>query len=116
MKREAARASDAEIEALQPIIADLVDLLDPHVIAKAYRAGRSTGATVRLLVIPEVDVDVIALARYKHPNRCIWHLRPRAPHPLTSPHAGHRCAQCEAWPTHHSLGCRTAQQRLAPSQ
>jgi hypothetical protein len=64
MKREAARASDAEIEALQPIIADLVDLLDPHVIAKAYRAGRSTGATVRLLVIPEVDVDVIALARY----------------------------------------------------
>lgn len=58
------RASDDEIAALQPIIADLVEMLDPHVIARAYRRAHVAGAMTRVLVVPECDVDVIRLARY----------------------------------------------------
>lgn len=59
-----ARATDDELDALQPIIAELLDLLDPHVASLAYRAAHTAGATVRVLIVPEVDVDVIELARY----------------------------------------------------
>lgn len=59
-----ARATDAEIATLAPIIEDLVELLEPHVAARAYRAARAHGAIIRTLILPEVDVDVVALARY----------------------------------------------------
>ena len=59
-----ARATDAELVDLLPIIEALVEHLCPHVFAPMFRKTHVAGGAIRQLVIPSVDVDVIALARF----------------------------------------------------
>lgn len=58
------RATEAELATLEPIILDLLDILDPHVAAPMYRAVLAHGGHARTIIVPEVDVDVVALARF----------------------------------------------------
>lgn len=58
------RASGDELAALAPIILELLEILDPHVTAPMYRAVRAHGGYARTIIVPEVDVDVVALARF----------------------------------------------------
>lgn len=58
------RASGDELAALAPIILELLEILDPHVAAPIYRAVPAHGGYARTIVVPEVDVDVVALARF----------------------------------------------------
>jgi len=60
----AERATNEEIAALGQIIGELLEMLDPHVAAPAYRSARAHGAHIRQMVVPEIDVDVIRLARF----------------------------------------------------
>lgn len=57
-------ASGDELAALAPTILELLEILDPHVAAPMYRAVLAHGGHARTIVVPEVDVDVVALARF----------------------------------------------------
>ena len=57
------RATDDELEILEPIIGALLELLDPHIMAPTFRRALDHGAHIRTIVVPAVDVDVIGLAR-----------------------------------------------------
>ncbi len=57
------RATDGELEILEPILGALLELLDPHIMAPTFRRALDHGAHIRTIVVPAVDVDAIALAR-----------------------------------------------------
>lgn len=59
-----ARVTDDELPTLGPIIAELLEMLDPHVAEPLFRALLANGGRSRVLIIREIDVDVIALARF----------------------------------------------------
>jgi hypothetical protein len=62
-RRDPVRASDEELEDLQPIIQALLRQLEPDT-AKMHARGHFAGAKTRILSLQDIDVDVVALARF----------------------------------------------------
>jgi hypothetical protein len=58
-----ARATDGEIEALEPILDELLAMMAPFE-HRMFRAAKAAGARTRVLTVKNIDVDLIELARY----------------------------------------------------
>lgn len=59
-------ATDGEIEALAPIIEAILRVVSPLHL-KMFAATRAAGGSVRRLVVEEVDLDLVAVARALRP-------------------------------------------------
>lgn len=57
------RASDAELATLAPLMVEIAEQINP-LDAMALRMALANGATVRVMTIRDVDVDVVRLARW----------------------------------------------------
>jgi hypothetical protein len=61
---DASRATDEELPILTPIMIELAALLDPEYTARHFSAAVCSGAKVRVARIPNITVDLVALARW----------------------------------------------------
>jgi hypothetical protein len=57
-------ATDEELARLEPIMLALVERLDPAIAFPRLRAVLAAGGKCRTLVLGDVEVDVVALARF----------------------------------------------------